>query len=543
LRFVLRYGESDIRLLSLATLIAGLSMSVVLAVINAAADAVDSGAAIETRFFFLYLFATVLAIYARQLSLSKATIAVETAIFRVRSQLLQNLSKVDLRWLEQYGQNRIYTQLTRDTDVISQSAFVMIGALQAMVMLFFSLAYIAWLSMVGFFIVFLAVFLGLSIYMMYSPAINEALQKANQQENRFFQHIQQQLNGFKELKINAAKTLALQQQQQSAALHSYENKINASHKFVLEILFSRVFSTLLLGVLVFIMPIFDALDSNVVIKIIAASLYVIGPIEMITIAIPLYAKANFAARKVQRLQKRIQSASRHAQHTPVENLAQFADFKQIELQQVRFSYQDQQHQYYFELKPLDLKIRRGELIFLVGGNGSGKSTLLKLISGLYKAEQGNINIDNCPIASYNLSAYQHLFALVFNDFYLFEQLYGLEDINIQKVNDLLRQMGLDKKTQFENGQFSHTDLSTGQRKRLALVVALLEDKPIYILDELAADQDPKFRQYFYKEILPSLRAQGKTVLAVTHDDQYFDLADRVLMMDYGQLKPYQTPDN
>ncbi len=539
LRFILRHGQSDIRLLTMATLIAGMSMSVVLAVINAAADAVNSGADIEARFFFLYLLATILAIYTRQISLSKATIAVETAIFRLRSHLLNNLAHVDLRWLEQYGQTRIYTQLTRETEVVSQSAFVMIGALQAVVMLTFSLAYIAWLSMVGFFIVFLAVFLGLSVYVMYTPAISEALQSANKTENRFFHHIHQQLNGFKELKLNHAKRMALLKAQAGAAERSYQYKIDASLKFVLEILFSRVFSTLLLGVLVFILPMFEAVESTVIIKIVAASLYVIGPIEMITIAIPLYSKANFAALKIQRLQRRIEQASHTTAHE-AETLEQFQAFKTIQLQQLHFSYQDPEKKHYFELEPIDLSLQRGELIFVVGGNGSGKSTLLKLICGLYQAEKGQIVVDDCPIASYNSAAYQHLFAVVFNDFYLFDRLYGLENVSTQAVNDLLRKVGLDKKTQFENGKFSHTDLSTGQRKRLALVCALLEDKPIYILDELAADQDPEFRRYFYQQILPDLRASGKTVLAVTHDDQYFSLADRVIVMDYGHLSDAMT---
>ena len=86
---------------------------------------------------------------------------------------------------------------------------------------------------------------------------------------------------------------------------------------------------------------------------------------------------------------------------------------------------------------------------------------------------------------------------------------------------------------YADGRFSTLDLSTGQRKRLAMVAALLDDKPIYIFDEWAADQDPGFRRYFYEGLLGELKARGKTVLAVTHDDRYFGVADRVVKRGEG----------
>jgi len=131
----------------------------------------------------------------------------------------------------------------------------------------------------------------------------------------------------------------------------------------------------------------------------------------------------------------------------------------------------------------------------------------------------------------------NFFSAIFIDFHLFDRFYGIQNgIDPKKVNDLLKLMKLDHKVTVQNNQFSTTDLSTGQRKRLAMIIAIMEDKPIYVFDERAADQSPGFRDYFYYQLLPSLKQKGKTVIAVTHDQQYFDIADRILEMDYGCLR-------
>ncbi len=112
----------------------------------------------------------------------------------------------------------------------------------------------------------------------------------------------------------------------------------------------------------------------------------------------------------------------------------------------------------------------------------------------------------------------------------------MSDATPERINALLEVMELSGKTAFRDGGFTNTHLSTGQRKRLALVVACLEDKPVYVFDEVAADQDVHFRGYFYETLLPELKNRGRTVVVVTHDDRYFHVADRVLGMDYGKFR-------
>ncbi|MCY7337619.1 MAG: cyclic peptide export ABC transporter, partial [Chamaesiphon sp.] len=190
----------------------------------------------------------------------------------------------------------------------------------------------------------------------------------------------------------------------------------------------------------------------------------------------------------------------------------------------------------FTLGPVDLTLYPGELVFIVGGNGSGKSTLAKLITGLYVPDAGEILLDGTLVDDRNRELYRQLFSTVFADFYLFERLLGLglQDLDAQ-AKTYLEQLQLTHKVTIENGKLSTTALSQGQRKRLALLTAYLEDRPIYLFDEWAADQDTFFREIFYQQLLPELKQRGKAVLVISHDDRYFHLADRLLKLDYGQI--------
>ena len=189
------------------------------------------------------------------------------------------------------------------------------------------------------------------------------------------------------------------------------------------------------------------------------------------------------------------------------------------------------------LGPIDLTFRPGELIFIVGGNGSGKSTLAKILTGLYPPESGVIYLDGKPVDDRSRDAYRQNFSVVFSDFFLFDSLLGMSPVNLDAhAKEYLVQLHLNHKVTVRDGVLSTTDLSQGQRKRLALLTAYLEDRPFYVFDEWASDQDPVFKEIFYTQLLPELKSKGKTVLVITHDDRFVYVADRCLKMEEGKLR-------
>jgi putative ATP-binding cassette transporter len=215
----------------------------------------------------------------------------------------------------------------------------------------------------------------------------------------------------------------------------------------------------------------------------------------------------------------------------------------LRLDAVTYHYPDRDGGSGFDLGPLHLDLRRGETVFLIGGNGSGKSTFARLLTGLYRPHAGQIRLDGIPVDETRRADFRRLFATVFSDFHLFHQLLGPggADANERATRRWLKALSLAHKATVENGRLGDTRLSQGQRKRLALLLALLEERPILVLDEWAADQDPGFRRRFYTELLPGLKAAGKTIVAITHDEHYFHVADRVLKMDGGRLVEWDAP--
>jgi putative ATP-binding cassette transporter len=208
----------------------------------------------------------------------------------------------------------------------------------------------------------------------------------------------------------------------------------------------------------------------------------------------------------------------------------------VELSGVNHTYRREREDDNFTLGPIDLAFRPGELVFLVGGNGSGKTTLLNLLAGLYVPESGRVLMDGLPVTDENRENYRQLFSVIFSDFFLFEEFLGLGSPGLDaKARLFLGELHLEHKVRIAGGKLSTLDLSQGQRKRLALLTAYLEDRPFYIFDEWASDQDPLFKEVFYRRLLPDLRDRGKAVLVITHDEKYFHLADRIIKLEEGKI--------
>jgi len=213
----------------------------------------------------------------------------------------------------------------------------------------------------------------------------------------------------------------------------------------------------------------------------------------------------------------------------------------IGLRQIIHTYHDDQGDPLFTAGPLDATFQAGRITFITGGNGSGKSTLLRLLTGLIPVDSGQILVNGSPLGIEQRQSFRDKISAVFSDFHLSSRIYAINDHTPGRIDKLLHRLEISAKVRVENNTFSTTDLSTGQRKRLALMVAELEDKPVIILDEWAADQDPHFRGVFYEKLLPDLKDRGKIVICVTHDDRWFHTADRIYHMDEGKMEITGTP--
>ncbi len=458
----------------------------------------------------------------------------QDAIYKLRLRISGWILASPLQHLESLGANRLLATLTEDIQAISNAVFNIPALCVNAALIFAALTYLGWLS--GWVLAGTLVFLVLSISLV-QVLINRAVYwftQAREENDALMQHFRAITDGVKELKLNSLRRddfITEDLDVTAAALRNY--RIGSQRAIALSTTLGDVSLFVLFGLLVYGLPQLTAVSAGLLSGYVITMSYLMRPLGNILATLPSLGLAGVALRKIDTLGLSLTSQAELFARTTVKQTA----FDRIEISQATHIYRiEGQQEASFTLGPIDLTIQPGELIFIVGGNGSGKSTLAKLITGLYHPDTGEIRLDGQAIDDRHREAYRQLFSTVFADFYLFDRLVGIRLDNLDaQAQAYLEQLELTHKVEVRNGKLSTTALSQGQRKRLALLTAYLEDRPIYLFDEWAADQDPFFREVFYKQLLPELKQRGKAVLVISHDDRYFHLADRLLKLDYGKI--------
>jgi putative pyoverdin transport system ATP-binding/permease protein len=519
--------------LGVYALISAVANSVIIMILNLAADN-SREHDISLKLLALFAISMVVFYIAKRFILRQATKMTEKSIHKIRIDVVDSIRKAELKTLEEIGKSTIFTRITQDTNFISQTSAVIVNAGQSAILVFFTLFYVLYLSIPAFFITIFALGCASLIFLTRQQQINQEINEATQKETELFDSLSHILDGFKELKINHKKNNYIMNHFKQIAKDGRDLKTTTGLRFAVGYMFSETAFYMLIGAIVFIIPQYTAIDVSTLTKLTTAILFIIGPLENIVSTIPIFFKANIAIRNINKLKAQIKEKVESNFKKP--SVKAYKDFKSLKLIDLKFDYKDKDMESSFTVGPINLEIKRNTIYLIRGGNGSGKSSLLKLLSGLYKSESGRIEINNERVQEKDYPSFRELFAIIFTDFHLFDRLYGLKDIDDQNVKNLIKKFGLVNKTDFADGKFTNIDLSTGQKKRLGLIVSILEDKMIYIFDEVAADQDPEFRQYFYTKFLQELKNNGKTVILVSHDDKYFDTADKIIEMDNGLIK-------
>lgn len=362
------------------------------------------------------------------------------------------------------------------------------------------------------------------------------LDESRQTENALFGHFRAATEGGKELKMDARRRQAfLDEDMRGAASLLKRQRQKSLVVFVLLDRWAETLFYLLLGLIIFVVPHYLTLNAESLTGFALAILFLGGPLTLVGGWLPTITKGMVAIRNIESMGLDLTRSAEPVGDRPGAFAA--AHPAVLELIDVTHRYAGENGDAGYSLGPVSLRLKPGELVFLCGGNGGGKTTLALLLLGLLVPETGEIRLGGCVVEESNREAYRQNFSAVFADAYVFDSLLGYTGQEAQaRAQELLALLRLDQKVKISAGRFSTTELSRGQRKRLALLTAYVEDRPFYLFDEWAAEQDPQFRELFYRQLLPDLKARGKTVVVITHDDRYFDCADRLIRMNFGQLE-------
>lgn len=448
----------------------------------------------------------------------------------IREQVANDVINAKLSSLEQLGSAKIKSSLTEHSLKVAQFFQSLPNILTNGMIVLGSLAYMAWLDWKIFLFALLTLLLGSVGYSFANAKAFKKVTEAAQLQDQLFKHFDAIIDGAKELKLNKSKRKIFSKEILHIAIKTLKDRrIEGASIYHLAASWGGFSIFAFIGGTLYYLSGINVDSSKVMTGFALLFLYMLTPLEVMLAAIPRAASAKASAKIITELSAQLEQIGNTS-------TVEFTGFSTLSAQQLSHSYYHEQSDEMFTLAPINLIINQGDLIYLVGGNGSGKTTFAKVLCGLYEVNQGRIFVDNTLVDNSSLDNYRQLFSTVFSDFYLFDRLLEVNNRSLEeKGNQLIYKLNLHHKVSIKNGSFSTQKLSQGQRKRLALVVAYLEDRPFYLFDEWAADQDPLFKDVFYQELLPELIAQGKTVLVITHDDKYFHLAERLLRMENGCL--------
>jgi len=460
----------------------------------------------------------------------------QKAVAGMRRDLVRSILGAPLRQLEEIGSARLIVALTDDIYNVTQALLAVPVTAVNVALLLGGAVYLGWLSwelLIGLIVMAAAGAIG---YSLLSKGAYRSLNRAREEEDRLFGHFRALTEGIKELKLHRNRRSVFLARDIDSATEAFQrHNIVAENRFVLAQHWSHLLFFAVIGLMLFSIPAVSRISDVARTGYVITALYLMGPLAGALSSFALFGRANIALRKIEELASKLQKSKPDAALLP--STCKSRSFESLELIGVTHTYRHEQSDHHFMLGPVSLTFQPGELVFIVGGNGSGKSTLAKMITGLYVPESGTIQLNGEPVTDVNRDDYRQIFSTVFSDFFVFETLLGLEHPQLDaRAREYLATLALDRKVKVCDGAFSTTALSQGQRKRLALLTAYLEDRPFYLFDEWASDQDPQFKDFFYTRLLPDLRMNDKAVVVITHDDKYFHVADRIIKLDCGQVE-------
>ncbi|HYM78046.1 MAG TPA: cyclic peptide export ABC transporter [Candidatus Dormibacteraeota bacterium] len=462
--------------------------------------------------------------------------------YRLRMSLCQQVLRAPYGALERWGINKLLAVLDEDVPTLV-TALASIPRLTTHVAVIVGcLCYLAWLSWYLMLYLAVSLIIGLLGYRLATKKAVHWFRLLRQEWDLMHRAIRTLTEGVKELKINRQRRLDFVLHELDPPMMRVQKYFLAGNSVALGAANAgQVLFFVFIGIVLSVGPYWRGVTHETLIGFTMSVLFIIAPLNAILTTMPNLNRAHLAAERIANLRTALESESpevpvllRNEQETAGIRLLAW---RKLELSGVLHRYKNGDQAGEFQLGPLDLTFVPGEVVFLVGGNGSGKTTLAKILLGLYEPEAGEVRLDGKTITRACRDDYRQNFSVVFSDSFVFDRLLSLDDARVSaNAQDHLRRLQLDHRVKIEGGKFSTIDLSQGQRKRLALVAAYLEDRSIYIFDEWAAEQDPAFKVLFYHELVPELKRRGKAVIVISHDDRFYGLADRIVRLERGRLE-------
>lgn len=526
--FFPKNNDRSLFILIVLSMISGFGNAIIIFMVNEALNRDDG---FQSGLLLYFVMGIGIYIFGQKLVRTRLIHIANNMVYEKRTELIEKILNTSYEKMEGLEYGRIQASLNNDTETISDFSNIVISGATSLVTLVCCFIYMGVISFYGLLVSIFVIFIAAGLHFFIGKQANKLWEQTRDIQNIFFKFINDLIGGFKELSMHNGKRKDFKQDMQSSNVTYREKRIKGDMKFANVNVIGELLFTFVIGAVAFLFPvIFPELKMSALRNYVFVLLYMTGPIHSILGTIPNIFRVRISWNRLNELSRELDSI-REELSPDVVGSNEFRPLE-LKLKAVEYHYKNKEGEA-FTVGPINYVFRSGEITFITGGNGSGKSTLAKLVTGLYVPDSGEISINGGRVSSEQLG---QEYAAIFSDFHLFDKLYGIDyAMKKTEIEQHLKILQIENKVEIKEGALSTIKLSTGQRKRLALLISYLEDRPVYLFDEWAADQDPEFRLFFYDKLLPQLKERGKCIIAITHDDRFFGMADQVIKMEMGKM--------
>ena len=509
-------------------LVTGFTRDYVMIVLNKAAAApINLAISFWLPLFALALVLVIASSFAYQII---STMVITSFVNKIRMRMIRNLFNVQPGFLDKHEQGSLYHILTTDVGTISGFSRTVLGLVPSIIFLLLALPQLFSYSVFAGFFAMAVMIGGTYSYHLQQKAMSRLNTDARQLDVDYFEGISEMLVGFRELKLNSGRRASFADYLSNVLEKGRAVAISLVKIYEIGEVSVNALKFILFGGVVFLVPYLNHTETSVTFTLLTLVLFCLTPFEQVVSSYPAVIGTLVSFERVVDLDRKLQAVGHVAPQTGRPK----SDFEVINLKGISAIHASRERSS-FVLGPLDFELRAGEVVQLIGANGSGKTTFMNLLAGLHDFRTGTFSINGKPLEPQDYANHRERVSAIFTHYHVFKRLHGLENIPVEKLEAALETVHLQGITGFEGGKITRVDLSAGQKRRLALAIALLEDRDILILDEFVADQDPSQREYFFKSLVPMLKAKGKTLIISTHDLQWTEYCDRLYRFEDGQM--------
>lgn len=535
LRYLWSYGPPRLKhlLLPLA-LVAGLTRDMVMVVVNKSAAAPLE---LALNYWLPLFIGTFVLVLGSAFAYHVLATAVTTYITNeMRLKMISNLLKAQPNFIDQHQHGAIYHILTTDVGILSNFLTTVLNLMPAIIFLLIAVPQLFYYSTVAGFFALLVMAGGTFAYYYQQKLLAKLNADARQLDVDYFEQVSEGLSGIRELRLHLPRRSNFHAQIRGVLEKLRGVLLQVKKIYEIGELATNGLKFVLFGGIVFLVPYLVKTEATVTFQLLTFVLFSLIPFEQIVSSYPSFIAAIVTFWRIKDLNTKLETYERIQEVVP----ANVPTFSAIEARELVASHHSRERSG-FVLGPIDFRLNRGEVVFFVGHNGSGKTTFMNVLAGLLDIDEGELLVDGKKLDPDDMATYRARISSVFTHYHVFREMHGLESVQKEQADAAIARVGLTGLTAIENGKVTRLDLSAGQKRRLALAIVLLENRDFLILDEFVADQDPQQREYFFRSLLPQLKAEGKTVIVSTHDLHWMDCADRVYQFDQGKMTDITPP--